>query len=82
MFSCDDEKPFLSAKEVGDLLGISRSRVYQLITAKQIPATRFSGCTRIPRKAWNEWLERKNEDALSGLSTGDTFTENASPIAI
>jgi len=61
------ETEFLKPAEVADLLGVGRGRVYQLIRAGVIPATRVGGAIRIPREAWGEWVRRKRDEAIAEL---------------
>lgn len=63
------EKPFFSPSEIAGLLGIGRGRVYQMIRAGEIPATRVAGAIRIPREAWERWVREKVGEALSALSS-------------
>lgn len=58
---------FLRPAEVAPLLGVTTGRVYQLIAEGLIPATRVGGALRIPRAAWELWLKRISEEALSGV---------------
>jgi excisionase family DNA binding protein len=44
-------------------MGVSRSRVYQLAAAKEIPTVMVGGRILIPRTAWEEWLRRKTAEA-------------------
>ena len=57
-------RQFLRPADVAPLLGVTTSRVYQLITAKELPAIRVGGALRIPRTAWEKWLERRSQEAL------------------
>ena len=61
------DKAFLSPGEVSVLLGVTRARVYQLISAGQIPAVRFGGAIRIPRLAWERWLQQRADQALAAV---------------
>lgn len=62
------EKEFLRPPEVARLLGVGRCRVYQMIRAGDIPATRVAGAIRIPREAWERWVSEKVGEAMSTLS--------------
>lgn len=62
-----DEQQFLRPVDVASALGVSVSRVYQLLAAGSIPATRVGGALRIPRAAWDAWLRRTSEEALASL---------------
>lgn len=50
------DRLLLRAGEVGEALGLSRSRVYELIAAGAIPSIRVGGCVRVPVDALREWI--------------------------
>jgi excisionase family DNA binding protein len=62
-------KALLSPADLAPLLGVSRSRVYQLIAAGVIPATRMGNRIRIPRGAWERWLATETDRALAGTES-------------
>ena len=64
-------EPLLRPAQVAELLGVSRSRVYQLIAAGVIPVVRVGGAIRIPQAAWEEWLRGRSEAALASLVGAD-----------
>jgi excisionase family DNA binding protein len=43
-------------KEVQELLGIGKTKAYELVTTGEIPAVRIGRCVRISRKELDEWL--------------------------
>jgi excisionase family DNA binding protein len=45
------EKLFLRPAEVGELIGCSRTKVYELINAGTIPSVRIGGLLRVPAEA-------------------------------
>jgi excisionase family DNA binding protein len=47
----------LRAEEVGRLLGIGRSKVYELIAAGELPVVRVGGSLRVNRLALERWIE-------------------------
>lgn len=67
-------KAVLRPTDVAQLLGISRSRVYQLIAAHRLPVVREGWSIRIPRAAWERWLEDQRDQALGFLepSSGES----------
>ena len=55
----------LRVSDVARLLGLSRSRVYELIATRELPATKIGGALRVPRAAWEAWLCEKSERAMT-----------------
>lgn len=54
----------LRVSEVAELLAISRSRVYELIHAGDIPVVRMGGANhavRIPKYALEAWVKERTE---------------------
>ena len=46
----------LSLKDVQRLLGIGRTKAYELVTTGELPAIRIGRCIRVNRKELDEWL--------------------------
>ena len=63
----EETSKLLRPAEVAPLLGVTTGRVYQLIGAGLIPAVRIGGSIRIPRAAWDTWLESMSKEALESL---------------
>jgi len=63
-------KHFLRPADVAPELGVTTGRVYQLIAAGVIPATRVGGSIRIPRDAWEQWLAKHRAAALAAVRLG------------
>jgi excisionase family DNA binding protein len=55
---------FYRVREIAALLGVSEARVYQMISERTIPAVRVSGAIRIPKRAWESWLEATAATAI------------------
>ena len=51
------EKILLKPFEVGQVLGIGRSLVYELIARKEIPSIRLGRCIRVPSESLQRWLK-------------------------
>jgi excisionase family DNA binding protein len=51
----------LRVEDVAELLGISRSSVYNLINTQQLPSIRIAGCRRIPMDGLREWIAQQSE---------------------
>lgn len=59
------DKLTLSVDEASALSGIGRDRLYELTRCADFPALRFGRSIRIPRRLFEEWIEReavKRED--------------------
>lgn len=53
------EPLLLRPSEAAVLLGVSRSRLYELANAEAIPSLRLGGSLRIPRRHLLGWIEAK-----------------------
>jgi len=51
------EKEWLSLKDVQQLLGIGRTKAYELVVAGEIPAVRIGRVLRVSRQQLKAWLE-------------------------
>ena len=51
------EPILLRVSEAGALLGISRSKAYELVAGRQIPSIRIGSSLRIPLAGLREWVE-------------------------
>ena len=49
----------LRPAEVGEALGVSRSKAYELIANKTIPSIRIGSSVRVPADALREWLTQQ-----------------------
>ena len=62
------EPLFLRPIEAARLLGVSRTRIYEMLNTGSIPAVRLEGRTwRIPRAA----IEKLAHDAMNASTQGD-----------
>jgi excisionase family DNA binding protein len=50
------ETEWLSLKDVQRLLGIGRTKTYELVTTGELPAVRIGRCIRVNRGELDEWL--------------------------
>ena len=66
------ETEFLRPAEIAPLLGVSKQRIYQLISDKTLPHAVIGGAIRIPRTAWETWLAERSQDALAVVGKGGT----------
>jgi prophage regulatory protein len=70
------EKLLLTAREVAEMLGLGRTKTYELIAGGQIPSVRVGGCVRVPVEGLKEWLRER----VSGTRADPQVT--ASPAAV
>jgi prophage regulatory protein len=47
---------WLSLKDVQQLLGIGRTKAYELVVTGELPAVKIGRCIRIDRRELDEWL--------------------------
>lgn len=62
-------KEFLTVQDVAERLGVTPSRVYQLVISGEMPFVRLGGRLRFPRLLWDRWVERLAKGA--GLGAGE-----------
>ena len=58
---------FLTVAQVALRLGLSERRIYQLIDKRLLPAVRLGRSVRVPRRAWDAWLENQEALALAAV---------------
>ena len=46
----------LKPMEVAELLGLSRSKVFEMLAAEELPVVRIGRMVRIPRQELDEWI--------------------------
>jgi excisionase family DNA binding protein len=52
-------KEWLNLHEVQEILGIGRTKVYELVATGQIPSVRIGRSIRINRRRLEEWLDQQ-----------------------
>lgn len=50
---------WLSLKQVQLILGIGRTKAYELVATGELPAIKIGRCVRVSRKELDEWIERR-----------------------
>jgi len=50
------EKEWLSLGDVQQLLGIGRTKAYELVATGELPAVRIGRCIRVNKGELDEWL--------------------------
>ncbi len=63
------ESAFLTVHELAIAIGLSEGRVYALIAEGEIPTLRVGRRIRVPRAAFDRWLEQQAQLALDSLRT-------------
>jgi excisionase family DNA binding protein len=53
----EDLPAVLTMQHVQEVLGISRSKVYELASTRGFPVMRFGRALRVPREALLRWLD-------------------------
>jgi putative molybdopterin biosynthesis protein len=66
-------KPLMSTKEVSQYIGINEKKIYSLITAKGLPATKVTGKWLFQRHLVDRWLEHHTENYPPAEKTPDTY---------
>lgn len=59
------EKLLLRPVEVSELLGIGRSRAYELIASGVLPSIRIGSSVRVPVDSLKAWIESQSQDVPS-----------------
>jgi excisionase family DNA binding protein len=55
------ERELLRAEEAAVVLGIGRSKVFEMLRAGELPVIRLGRSVRIPRQALAVWIEERTE---------------------
>jgi excisionase family DNA binding protein len=56
----DESHEYLKVPEVAEVLRISRSRAYELVSGGEIPAVKIGRSVRVSRKELDRWLEEQS----------------------
>jgi excisionase family DNA binding protein len=57
--SRDPEPLLLRAREVAVLLGLGRSKVYEMLQAGELPTVRIGSAVRVPKKLLEQWIQER-----------------------
>ena len=58
-----EQRLLLSAEEAGQLIGVGRTKVYELLRVGAIESVRIGRCRRIPYTALAAYVDRLRDDA-------------------
>ena len=56
----ENEQEFISLNELQEILGIGRTKAYDLITSGELPAIRVGRAIRVRLADLNHWAERQS----------------------
>jgi excisionase family DNA binding protein len=56
----------LDSRDVARLLGIGRTKTYQMMATGQLPVVRIGRCARVPRSALQSWIGDRTTSRLYG----------------
>jgi excisionase family DNA binding protein len=59
------ERLLLTPEETAEMLGIGRTKVYELIRLGLIESVKIHGCRRIPTEAVHDYVERLRREAVA-----------------
>jgi excisionase family DNA binding protein len=59
------EKLLLTAEETAEILGIGRTKVYELLRVSLIESVKIDGCRRIPTVAVHAYVARLRREAAA-----------------
>lgn len=58
------DRLLLRPMEVAEVLGIGRSRAYELIREGQLPTVRLGRSVRVPADRLREWIEANTDEPM------------------
>lgn len=74
MIGTPEEPLLLRAEEVANLLGLGRTKIFQMLAAGELPALRIGRCVRVPRADLEAWVRsrtaRRSQLGLDGAMPG------------
>ena len=56
------DKLLLRPTEAADLIGVGRSKLYQLLATGELPSIRIGGSVRVPLQKLRDWVDEKALD--------------------
>ncbi|HEX2455411.1 MAG TPA: helix-turn-helix domain-containing protein [Vicinamibacterales bacterium] len=59
----EDAPLLLKAEEVAKMLGLGRTKVYEMMGAGELPVVRIGTAVRVPRQRLLDWIEENTEKA-------------------
>lgn len=62
----DMERLLLRPTEAADVIGIGRSKVYELLARGELPSIRIDGSIRVPMDELRQWIAQKAREGAHG----------------
>jgi len=59
------EKLLLRPAEAAEVIGVGRSKAYELIASGELPSVRIGGSVRVPVEKLREWIDRKAAERMA-----------------
>ena len=72
------ESLLLRPREAARLLGIGRSKIFEMMARNELPIIRLGRCVRIPRRGLEDWV---NESLAAETAVRDAFLGAGARIA-
>jgi len=63
-----EQKVLLDSRDVARLLGLGRTKVFEMMARSELPVIRIGRCVRVPREALMEWIS--SETRRPGRTSG------------
>jgi excisionase family DNA binding protein len=64
-----DEPWLLDSRAVARLLGISRTKTFQMISCGYLPVIRIGRCARVPRSALESWITQQTTNVVRSVGS-------------
>jgi excisionase family DNA binding protein len=61
-----DRRLLLDSRSVAELLGLGRTKVFQMMASGELPVIRIGRCVRVPRSALESWVAAQTEHSEIG----------------
>jgi excisionase family DNA binding protein len=62
----DQPTILLRAEEVAILLGLGRTKVFEMLATGELPTVRIGRCVRIPRRELDHWVQARTQPQYRG----------------
>lgn len=66
------ERLLLRPTEAAEMLGLGRSKTYQLLARGILPVVRIGGSIRVPAEALRKWIESQAAPTVLGHESGNS----------